>query len=445
MADYLVKNGNRWYALLAKPKDIQHLYTTNKHRYYQSTGTADKQEAKDIARKLVNSWKDEIKELRTILAKQPLNEISDNDEAFEMALSVRQQLEEAREHDIANKEDIEPWNSEESLLKDAIVDAAEHAQRKGDETMAKALHQVALSGQTPLKPFLKGWGNSLNNVQKTVDQRMRDVSLLVEHFHTIENITPQSAREWISYLKTTKQQDGELRTANSISRILIGARGLWDYLQDIGRAPLDQSPFTVPKYIKRERELARINSQDRSAYTPEEAVNIYHAAVLKGDKQLADLIHIGMYTGARINEICSLKLADCNETQLNITYSKTKAGIRKIPVHKDLKPTIKRLMLSSKDGYLLSGLSSSNKYNNRSDSMVKRYSNLKTKLGYGSTYVFHSFRNTIVTALKNNGFKKELIAETVGHLTENFTLDSYSDDYIFELKAEAINSIVYPW
>lgn len=445
MADYLEKKGNRWYAVLVKPKDIQHLYSTNKHRYYESTGTADRQEAKDIARVLVSGWKNEIKELRALLTKQPLNATPDDTDAVDRAMRVREQLAEARQYDKSNNEEIEPWNTKESQLWIAVSDSAEHAERMGRIASSDAIRQVALNGKTPLKPFLADWVTSLNNVQKTVDQRERDVGMLVEHFRIIENITPQSAREWISYLKTTTQQDGKLRSANAINRILIGARGFWDHLQDIGKAPLDLSPFTVPKYIKRNRESVRANSEDRRAYTPEQAVAIYHAAVSKGDKQLADLIHIGMYTGARINEICSLKVADCSDSQLNITASKTKAGIRTIPVHDDLKATIKRLMESSEDGFLLSGLSSANQYSKRSEGIGKRYSNLKTKLGYGRTHVFHSFRNTIVTLLKNNGYQNELIAETVGHLTDHFTLDKYSEEYIFSLKADAINSVVFPW
>lgn len=451
MKDYLEPKKNRWYARLAIPKDIRHFYKNNKRRHYVSTGTADKTEAQEIAMQMVLQWKREFKEYRALLKEQlALNNVNEDihvgqTEAFEVANEVKQQLDSATSRDISRNEDIAPWETEEELLKLALRDVVDLEHSQGNISRANAIHSIALSGQTPLQPFTAQWSASLSNVSKTIDQRISDVGLLLERFKTVESITPQSAREWIAYLKTTKQQNGKLRSANSINRILIGARSFWDYLQDVGKAPLDQSPFTVPKYIKKERERVKAESDDRDAYTVEQAVSIYRAAELKGDQQLVDLIHIGMYTGARINEICSLKLEECSETKLNITVSKTKAGIREIPVHKDLKPTIKRLLESSKDGYLISGLSSANKYKNRSECMVSRYSNLKTKLGYGPTYVFHSFRNTIVTELKQNGFEKELIAETVGHLTNNFTIDRYGRGYKFESKSAAINSLIYPW
>lgn len=446
MADHLDFKGNRYYAVLPKPKDIQHLYTTNKLRYYKSTGTSDRNLAKDIARELVAGWKREIKLYRSLLSDTTLTseQLSPQADSMETALLIKKQVEEAAFRDRANLNDIEPWNQEAALLEVTISNVIEDTHKSGNVTLANAIHNVALMGQTPLEPLVNKWVATLHNVTKTIDQRKSDVRLMLERFPTIQSISIEGARQWIDYLTTTKQQNGKQRSANSINRILIGARLLWEYLQDIGLAPHGIKPFDMPKYIKRDREKEKAESVRRSAYTLAEGVKLYHEGFLKHGQQFQDLIHIGMYTGARINEICSLKLTDCSDIKLSIRTSKTRAGVREIPVHEQLKGTINRLLETSNDGFLISGLSSANKYKNRSASMVSMYSRFKTSLGFGSNHVFHSFRHTISTHLLRNGFSKELIAATVGHVSDDFTVDTYaSDAFTLAQKAEAINSVQY--
>jgi integrase len=63
---------------------------------------------------------------------------------------------------------------------------------------------------------------------------------------------------------------------------------------------------------------------------------------------LADLILIGMHTGARIEEICSLLCKDINLEAESITIAdgKTDAGNRVIPIHPYIKDLIKALIKS---------------------------------------------------------------------------------------------------
>lgn len=114
---------------------------------------------------------------------------------------------------------------------------------------------------------------------------------------------------------------------------------------------------------------------------------------------------LGAYTGARIEELCSLKTTDVTAQSIRITDSKTGAGIREVPIHSAIAPLMAQLAESSKDGYLLSELTF-NKYADRSNAIGKRYGRLKTALGFSDSFTFHSLRSTLVTQLEKRGCKR---------------------------------------
>lgn len=97
---------------------------------------------------------------------------------------------------------------------------------------------------------------------------------------------------------------------------------------------------------------------------------------------LANLIRLGAYTGARIEELCSLRTEHADASALHIADAKTAAGIRDVPVHPAIKDLVEALKSSSTDGFLLSGLTL-NKYGDRSNAIGKRFGRLKTDLGFG--------------------------------------------------------------
>ena len=65
-----------------------------------------------------------------------------------------------------------------------------------------------------------------------------------------------------------------------------------------------------------------------------------------------DLIKIGIYTGASIEEIYSEKVADIPEQNFTIKDSKTPSGNRQVPIHDQLRGFIKEVKNSSQGGFL---------------------------------------------------------------------------------------------
>jgi integrase len=216
----------------------------------------------------------------------------------------------------------------------------------------------------------------------------------------------------------------------------------WQYLENREAIKEGKNPFTKRKY----KDKSGVTTVKRQAFRKEDVVNLYKAAINLEDSHLASLILLGAYTGARIEELCSLKAVDLQDVEgklcIKVTDAKTAAGVRTIPIHEQVIPHLRQLSSDSNDGYVLSGLTF-NKYNDRSNAIGKRFGRLKKKLGYGDEYVFHSIRKTVITIFENLGVNEGLTADIVGHEKKTITYGLYSAGYSLANKAAAIDQLEY--
>ncbi|WP_150757392.1 site-specific integrase [Pseudomonas fluorescens] len=187
--------------------------------------------------------------------------------------------------------------------------------------------------------------------------------------------------------------------------------------------------------------------RQRKDFQPNEITELHTAALATNHKTLADLILLGAYTGARIEELCQLKTEHVIKSDgiesFDIVDSKTAAGIRVVPIHPALTSIVERLRSESKDGYLIPS-DSKNKYGIRSDALSKAFGRLKEAHGYGRQHVFHSIRKTVITQLVRAGIPGTLIAELVGHETGTVTFDVYSQGASSAQKLDAISKLSLP-
>lgn len=187
--------------------------------------------------------------------------------------------------------------------------------------------------------------------------------------------------------------------------------------------------------------------RQRKDFQPKEIAELHAAALAADNTTLADLILLGAYTGARIEELCQLRVEHLIKPDgidsFDIVDSKTTAGIRVVPVHPALTHTVEHLKRDSQDGYLIPS-DSKNKYGIRSDALSKAFGRLKEAHGYGGQHVFHSIRKTVITQLHRAGVQGPLIAELVGHETGTVTFDVYSQGASSSQKLEAISRLTLP-
>jgi len=184
----------------------------------------------------------------------------------------------------------------------------------------------------------------------------------------------------------------------------------------------------------------KVKRSSRLPYTSEEAVQLLEAA--QGDAQLADAICMAMYTGARREELCSLKVEHVEEDRFDIVDAKTEAGIRTVPIHPQLSETIERLVKESKDGYVLSGLKP-DANGDRGDAIGKRFTRLKKRLKFSDRHTFHSWRGTVITILERAGVPEGTVQDIVGHERSTLTGSTYSGKSTFEMRCSAIKQLVY--
>lgn len=239
-------------------------------------------------------------------------------------------------------------------------------------------------------------------------------------------------------------------SASSVERIIGSCRNFYKHLQDINVVPdTVPQPFVIPKEFKKNKKRNSKSENKTQSWLPfetQDVVKIYREAQKIGDTALSQLIFLAAYTGARIEELCSLEKASVSldTDSFKISDSKTEAGVRVIPIHKNLKPLMIELMNSDDQKYLFSNLTF-NKFNDRSNAIGKRFGRLKTKLKYSNRFVFHSIRKTFTTQMENAEIPENVTADIVGHEKPNLTYGLYSGGTTLAVKKKAISKISFPF
>jgi integrase len=408
-----------WYAVVMIPKELRSTFDAVK--FIQSLRTHNKAEAQLRALPLISRWKAEIKRARG-------NTSAVSDEALMWK----------RDLDRASEGDGESDHGTKDSIVDALIERTELIAVIQGDAKATEFYGTAMGTRTPLRPLYDEWKQQLALAPKTMDQMGRDVEKLVTHFVSLEALTPRSVKLWVDGLALAGC------THASLDRNLKACKSLWKYLRRSSVTELDRiDPFVGVMSLITEK-VAK-NKQGRVAFDPADIAKIYQAALEIKDQPLADIIALGAYTGARINELACLKVMDVTDSEsFKITDSKTNAGIREIPIHPALSVLVRRLCRDSNSGYLIPS-ESANQYGNRGDPLSKRFGRLKNSMGFTKgSEVFHSIRKTIITLMENAGVAEGVAADIVGHEKQTMTYGLYSMGSMLEIKREALSKTRYP-
>lgn len=404
------KRAHLHYAVLTVPAEVRHIIGTA--RFVQSTKTGNDDEARLRVPTLVAGWKAQIAKAR--------GSLPDPKDGFWEGLR-RQYI-----------------DTDDAGTQFAIEAAAKDAARKvADPDEGTRLYRFATDQMgTLLAPLVADWKSSLRLTQKTIDQQHRDVTRMADHFVSVEALEPQKVKGW------TDKLIAEGATATSLERMMNGCRSLWRYLQDSGTVPMvAPDPFIGSFRLATKR--AQRNTVDRQAFTPKELSGVYRQARDGGDVALSQLIALGAYTGARIEELCSLTLEHCARGLFTITDAKTDAGVRQVPIHPALVPLVATMKRASIDGFLVPS-TAAGKYGVRSDPLSKRFGRLKESMGFGPGHVFHSIRKTVATQLEQAGVSEGIAADVLGHEKKTLSYGLYSSGSSTKQKLEAVSKVSYP-
>lgn len=424
---YLARKRRRYYLEhRLPPKAAQAL---GKSKLSRSLGTESKTEAERL-KPLVEA--ELRRELAEAMSESP-DELARNYRLWRQAY-LNAQTEDQRE-------------LERDLLADHLLDKdIKAAQRHGisldDHTAINSLpeheenrhaYQYVTGQRVLLTEYLESYLSYQQVKPKTADQRRASIRKLAEQLPYVQDITGAAVQRVVDQRLTSGA------AIDTIRRDLSDARSYWRYLAAKELVPEDSKPFDSRYLPNKSKQL----DTGRQAYTSAEAVSLLRAAAGKPDPELADLIRLGMFSGARREELCAMKVTDIANGHMTIRDAKTRAGLRTIPVHTRLQPIVDRLIGDRTDGYLLPGLSV-DKYGKRGDAIGKRFGKLKTRLGFGPQHVFHSLRHTLVSLLEEAGVTQNIAASIAGHTKQGFTFREYSKADLRQHMVEAMARIDYP-
>lgn len=480
MANNLQLQGGTYHVRLAVPADVQKAFG-GRRVLSQTLMTGVHQEALDRRLPILAAWKAQIKiaregkplpegwqdnlvsgllELESLKRNRKLNIIGEPTAPLDVSESEVEAFKAESPGFVALLEriiDLEWDNGVEGDLR--IQEGLHRAFKKTIQNEFASMHRLStdehkeLAGlvnnpksYTPKSPITKArlaafrtFRENRNIAAKTIDQQQSKLEKLSAYLtQTGKPLDFDAISSWLDSINLASK---------TLTQYLLAGNIFWKWaIKHDARWRVDYKDRANPF---EEHDLPKVRGKDRADaqrkdFTLDDLSKLHAAATSEGLHALADLILLGTYTGARIEELCQLKKGNVivvdGVQSFDITDSKTKAGIRVVPIHPAITAVVKRLMDDSKDDYLVV-TNSRSKYGIRSDPMVKAFGRLKSSLGFGPDRVFHSIRKTVITQLVRASVQGTLIAELVGHETGQITFDVYSQGASTDQKFEAISKL----
>ena len=436
---YLLQKGRTWYVRLAIPKMVQDIL--GGQEFVKSLKTRDYQEAKLLKHKYLDRYAQMI----SIAKKQLGSNRSKEEQLIDCGLMLRQFNEKNRSND-------DTWNSDvlESKLEElwgpevahSILNAHHH-DYKGTQVpigIVKALKD-AYRASDPDTALLSLMKDKFIEVQKrslkeyTCSRKLMNLERFIGWYgdKDIRSVQKKHVSEFLSELI-----ERENYAKNTIDGILGDLSSFFNWAE--GSGLIRHNPVTgVSKVIPRPKGKS-INDLANLPYTHEMLQRWFDH--IKNEPNILVISAIALYSGMRLDEICSLKKADLDEDCFLVTNGKTGSSIRKIPIHKILIPLVNGLYDSSSHDYLIKGLKSY--HDDRSHYVGKIMTTRRKQLGFEKRkYTFHSFRSNFMTEMDNLGTKLSITQTIVGHTHKNLVRDVYSSGVRIERQRDALNRLSF--
>ena len=416
---YLQKVGGTYYARVRVPRTLEK-YTGQTH-IRKSLATGSRAEANLKKHTVVASIKKALAELRR---KPPSAEGLQGDHSLDSARSVRERIEQLRaEGDEDQAEAIEMYLPDFVQKMEAL-----HGAKKADRWW-----RTATSNDVALSELMATWLDSSDYRESTKAGHRNALSHVLEFFEDPGAVPADVTRgKAIEYIDKHLNQAG---LAHSTMRDrLVSLGGFWAWMASRNIVPEHSNPWTGHRVSKKQNAGSR---PPKRTYTDPELL-----ALLKGTPEakawptysyLPDLIVLGMYTGAREEELCSLRASQLEITAgrcvIKVTDAKTKAGERLVAVvHPAPLAVIKRRLPAAKKGtgQLFPELKPGGLDAKFSFSAVKAFGRYRRACGVPDGTDFHSFRRNVITVLEQAGVGQVPIARFVGHKVGTMAGDVYS-------------------
>lgn len=190
---------------------------------------------------------------------------------------------------------------------------------------------------------------------------------------------------------------------------------------------------TIPTYVDISKP-GNPNAIDRKPFSKKERDLLWQH---KGTNRYMSVILILIYTGVRIGELLDLKKNDIHleERWFYVRESKTKAGIREVPIAEKIVPFFQLWMKCDCEYLICSPENEHFEYRNYRDSYWDPMLEI-----IGVEHTPHDTRHTCVSMLTEAGVDERIIKKIVGHKGQGVTQEVYTHIDLPN-KLEAINKI----
>lgn len=370
----------------------------------------------------------------------------------------------------------EDWKANEHRLQDelrkgrrdvikaifAVAERFEHYSFGEHAESASAPPESAPSSSSPLGAAVDDFiaEHSRQWAGKTKGQNRAYLNILLEYFgpdRLLDTITKQDASEVkkvlqvlpasrntkpklkaLPLMQVIKEPGHKKIAAKTINSHIQMFRTFFDWAELHGH-----SPHTLFEGMKVKKDNA--SKSERKPFTQDQARLVYTeltenlSGLVRKDSHKWGML-LGMFTGARLNEICQLDTADVKQDGdiwfLNITDEgddtksvKSKAGRRKVPLHSQLiRLGFLDFVDSRRNGkrlfpdysYSANGGYGRNLGRWCNESFLPKLSIKQPGL------VFHSLRHTVVTRLSQADVPEPIVQCIVGHARSGVTQEVYN-------------------
>lgn len=348
-------------------------------------------------------------------------------------------------------DDTDPSDSLREVITSELAAAAERIEAEHGHGRAKAFYEVATGAATPLLHHVDAWlaegGRKGPLKRRTADQYRSDLGQLEEWLTasrisaTVEAVTKAVAGRYVT--------EGLL--ANGVDRVTANRKisapsAYWRWL--LKRTNVAANPWAGQSLSK--VAAGASNARHKRAYTALEVATLLNGGA---DVELADAMRVAALSGMRLEEIYRLRVRDTADGWFRVTAAKTRAGVRRVPVHTALAALVARRQ-TGKAGpdYLFHEPGASRAGRERSMATSKRFGHYRKRLKVDeretgrrqSNVDFHSFRRFFVTTARQAGIDQATVASVVGHETGNITDDVYSGGPSEALKRACVEAVQLP-
>jgi len=230
---------------------------------------------------------------------------------------------------------------------------------------------------------------------------------------------------------------------NTKRRKLNSLHNFWQWMGEHRYVSRGFNPWSGFRLSKSERSAS---TADKRGYTDKELVELFHER--PDYPHLAEIMVLGLFTGARLDEICSLRVEDVTPRRgayvVRIAKSKTEAGKRSLVVcHRIAVDVLKGMLKAHKAGSLFPELRGGGYDGRLSWAASKAFGRFRDKRGLSRETDFHSFRRTVITILEDKAVHAGHVASFVGHEGGTLARDVYSDGPTFKTLREVAAKIKF--